>query len=68
MMTNTWGLIITIIALVSSYVVYQVKVPTPFLEWFTVLYYVNFFSIASYANEFYDSVHEDDGVLDNRKQ
>lgn len=31
---------------------------TAILEWATVFYFVNFFSIASFANPFYDSVHE----------
>jgi len=31
--------------------------PTPPFEWALVLYYVNFFAIASYANGFYSSVH-----------
>lgn len=30
---------------------------TAILEWATVLYFVNFFSIASFTNPFYDSVH-----------
>jgi len=30
---------------------------TAILEWGTALYFVNFFSIASFANPFYDSVH-----------
>ncbi|TNV86768.1 hypothetical protein FGO68_gene16367 [Halteria grandinella] len=28
------------------------------LEWATVLYYVNYFSITSFVNPFYDSIHE----------
>jgi hypothetical protein len=31
---------------------------TAILEWATGIYFVNFFSIASFANPFYDSVHE----------
>jgi hypothetical membrane protein len=31
---------------------------TAILEWGTALYFVNFFSIASFANPFYDSVHQ----------
>jgi len=31
---------------------------TAILEWATVFYFVNFFSIASFANPYYDSVHE----------
>ena len=33
--------------------------PTPLFEWVLVIYYVNFFAIASYANAFYDSIHEE---------
>lgn len=31
---------------------------TALFEWATVLYFVNFFSISSYANPFYNTVHE----------
>jgi amino acid transporter len=30
---------------------------TAIMEWATVLYFVNFFSIACYANPFYDCIH-----------
>ena len=37
--------------------------PTAPIEWALVLYYVNFFGIASYANSFYSSVHAYEDVL-----
>ena len=40
-----------------SMLLFGSRVPTPFLEWACVLYYVNFFAIASATNEYYDSVH-----------
>jgi len=45
-------------ALLLSIIIYHSKSPTPFFEWFVVLYYVNFFSIASFENTFYNTVHE----------
>ena len=45
-------------ALLLSIIVYHSKSPTPFFEWSVVLYYVNFFSIASFDNPFYNTVHQ----------
>ena len=42
---------------------------TAILEWGTALYFVNFFSIASFANPYYDSVHEPGTLVrDNQKK
>ena len=62
------NLIIVILgALGLSFVFFHSRVPTPIVEWICVLYYANFFAIASYANGFYDSVHEDgDLIPENR--
>jgi len=52
-----------------SIAIFGSKVPTPFLEWACVLYYVNFFAIASSTNEYYDSVHEySDELVKVKKQ
>lgn len=56
-------IIIILSALGLSMLIYHSHGPTPIIEWITVLYYANFFSIASYANGFYDSVHEDGSLL-----
>lgn len=63
MMKNTWGLLLTLVALLVSINFYTSHVPTPFIEWGAVLYFVNFFSIASFANAYYDSVHEDGTLI-----
>lgn len=44
-------------ALLLSIIIFHSKSPTPFFEWFVVLYYVNFFAIVSQDNQFYDSIH-----------
>jgi len=36
---------------------------TPLSEWATTLLYLNFFSIVSFTNEFYSSVHAGDSTL-----
>lgn len=67
MMKNTWGLLIVLFAFLISIKLYTSRVPTPFIEWVLVLYFVNFFSIASYANAFYNSVHEDGTLVPKNK-
>ena len=49
--------LITVAFLIATQV-HGSKGITAILEWATVLYFVNFFSIASLVNPFYDSVHE----------
>eukprot|EP00347_Sterkiella_histriomuscorum_P005602 403355972 len=56
-------IIVILSALGLSMLYYHAHGPTPIIEWITVLYYANFFSIASYANGFYDSVHEDGNLV-----
>jgi len=63
MMRNTWGLLIFLVAFLISLCLVVNKVPTPFIEWGTVLYFVNFFAIASFTNNYYDSVHEDGTLI-----
>eukprot|EP00347_Sterkiella_histriomuscorum_P021372 403334206 len=63
MMKNTWGLLIVLVAFLISIKLYTSRVPTPLIEWATVLYFVNFFSIASFTNAYYDSVHEDGTLI-----
>ena len=58
MNSNVTGLILTTLSFVVSLVLTGSGGITAILEWATALYFVNFFSIASYANPFYDSVHQ----------
>jgi len=41
---------------------------TAILEWGTALYFVNFFSIASFANPFYDSIHQPGTLVPLKKE
>ncbi|CDW83236.1 UNKNOWN [Stylonychia lemnae] len=56
-------IVVLLAALLLSFIFYHSKVPTPLIEWAVVLYYSNFFAIASYANGFYDSVHQDGTLI-----
>ena len=56
-------IVVLLVALLISIIFYHTNVPTPLIEWAVVLYYSNFFAIASYANGFYDSVHEDGTLI-----
>ena len=58
MYKNVTGLIACTLAFVVSLALRGSGGITAILEWGTALYFVNFFSIASYANPFYDSIHE----------
>jgi type IV secretory pathway VirB2 component (pilin) len=58
MNSNVTGLILTTLSFVVSLILTGSGGITAILEWATALYFVNFFSIASYANPFYDSVHQ----------
>ena len=49
---------LSLIAFGVSIAVAPRSVSTPLLEWFVVLYFVNFFIIVSFDNPYYDSVHE----------
>jgi Frag1/DRAM/Sfk1 family len=55
---NITGLVLTTLAFVVSLALKGSGGLTAILEWATVFYFVNFFSIASFANPYYDSVHE----------
>jgi hypothetical membrane protein len=55
---NITGLMITTIAFFVSLGLWGSGGITAILEWATVFYFVNFFSIASFANPYYSSVHE----------
>ena len=55
---NVTGMIVTTAAFFIAGAIHGSKGITAILEWATVFYFVNFFSIASFANPFYDSVHE----------
>lgn len=41
---------------------------TAIFEWATVFYFVNFFSIASFANPYYDSVHQPGTLVPPKKE
>jgi hypothetical protein len=55
---NITGLVLTTLAFVVSLCIKGSGGITAILEWGTVFYLVNFFAIASFANPYYDSVHE----------
>ena len=38
---------------------------TPALEWFTALFVINFFMIMNLTNQYYDSIHMPDKIIDN---
>lgn len=53
----TWGIIgCGVFALITPFLGYRFWAPVA--EWVTVLSFCNFFAVASYANSYYDSVHE----------
>ena len=58
MYSNVTNLILVTCGFIVSIAVRGSGGITAILEWGTALYFVNFFSIASFANPFYDSVHE----------
>ncbi len=58
MYSNVTNLILVTCGFIVSIAVHGSGGITAILEWGTALYFVNFFSIASFANPFYDSVHE----------
>jgi hypothetical membrane protein len=64
---NSYGLIVALGALLLSIIIVHSHVPTPLIEWFVVLYFVNFFVIISMVNSFYDTVHQP-GALANKAQ
>lgn len=55
---SSQALFITLIAFGISYVKYGLAGPTPYIEWFVVIFNMNFFSIASFTNQFYDSIND----------
>lgn len=57
MESNVTGLILTTVAFAISLGLKGSGGITAILEWATAFYFVNYFSIASYANPFYDSIH-----------
>jgi Frag1/DRAM/Sfk1 family len=58
MYNHVTGLILTTLGFGISMALKGAGGITAILEWATTFYFVNFFSIASFANDFYDSVHE----------
>ena len=66
MNSNVTGLILTTLGFVVSLALKGSGGITAILEWATAIYFVNFFSIASYANPFYDSVHEPGKLIPNQ--
>jgi len=57
MESNVTGLILTTVAFGVSLALKGSGGITAILEWATAFYFVNYFSIASYANPFYDSIN-----------
>ena len=58
MRSNTTGLIAITLGFVISILVFGIESKiTPGLEWGTVIYLVNFYSIMSFTNPFYESIH-----------
>ena len=55
--TSSWIMILITVSFITAINVYGDSGFTGILEWATVLYFVNFFSIASFVNPYYDSVH-----------
>ncbi|CDW79479.1 UNKNOWN [Stylonychia lemnae] len=53
----SYGLFVTIITYLVAFSYIPVG-PTAYIEWFMVLYLVNIFTIASFTNQYYDSVHD----------
>ena len=68
MNSNVTGLILTTLAFVISLALKGAGGITAILEWATAIYFVNFFSIASYANPFYDSVHIPSSLEEKKKE
>ena len=58
MYSNVTNLTLVTVGFLISMAIHGSKGISAILEWGTALYFVNFFSIASFANPFYDSVHE----------
>ena len=55
---NTYGLFAITIAFLVCLIVYGTSTRiTPGLEWATVFYQVNFYSVMSFTNPFYESIH-----------
>jgi hypothetical membrane protein len=68
MNSNLTGLILTTVAFGVSLALKGSGGITAILEWATGFYFVNFFSIAAYANPFYDSVHIPSSLEDKKKE
>ena len=60
---NISGLILTTVSFGVSLGIHGSGGITAILEWATMFYFVNFFSIASFANPFYDTVHQPSTVI-----
>ena len=65
---NITGLIWTTVGFVVSLLLFGSGGITAILEWATVFYFVNFFGIASFANPYYDSVHQPSTTQSKDKQ
>ncbi len=68
MESNVTGLILTTVAFAISLALRGSGGITAILEWATGIYFVNFFSIASYANPYYDSVHIPSTLEEKKKE
>ncbi|CDW77397.1 UNKNOWN [Stylonychia lemnae] len=53
----SYGLFFTILAFFVAFK-YVPLGPTAYIEWFMTLYFINIFTITSFTNQFYDSVHD----------
>jgi hypothetical membrane protein len=58
MYSNVTNLILVTLGFAVSMIFHGAGGISAILEWGVALYFVNFFSIAAYANPFYDSVHQ----------
>lgn len=67
MYSNVTGLMVTTLAFFVGLIAHGSGGITAILEWATTFYFVNFFSIASFANPFYDSVHQPGTPISTKK-
>lgn len=67
MYSNVTGLMLTTLAFFVVLIAHGSGGITAILEWATTFYFINFFSIASFANPFYDSVHQPGTPISTKK-
>lgn len=51
-----WGMLFWLILLLVTYLIWKNRGPTPFVEWFMVFYFINFFVVVSFCNNYYITV------------